>query len=70
MTKLLTCHRIQIPKAEVDRLYVPKSEGVRGTVQLELSDKNTTTGLQRYLETVGDWMMICVKAHERSKKLY
>ncbi len=70
MRKLLTCYWMHHPKADVDCLYVPRFKGGRGLVQLELSYKTTTIGLQRYLETTEDWMMVCVKEHESSKRLY
>ena len=33
--KLLTIHGLHHPKADVDRLYVPRKEGGRGLIQLE-----------------------------------
>lgn len=54
----------------IDRLYTSRSEGGRELVQQELSYKLTTIGLQRYLETTEDCMMIRVKEYERNKKLY
>lgn len=47
--------------ADVDRLYVHRTEGGRGSVQLELSYKFTTICLQIYLENREEWMMIFVK---------
>ena len=43
--KLLTCNRIHHRKADVERLYVPRREGGRGLMQLEMSFKTTTLGL-------------------------
>ena len=40
--KLLTCHRMHHLKADVERLYVPRSEGGRGLMRLEMSFKTTT----------------------------
>ena len=37
------------PKADVDRLYIPRKAGVRGLVQLEITYKTTTIGLNTYL---------------------
>ena len=33
------------PKADVDRLYIPRKAGGRGLVQLEITYKTTTIGL-------------------------
>ena len=68
--KLLTCNRAHHPKADVDRLYIKRSEGGRGLLQVELTNKIATVGLSEYLETTTDWMMSCVKTHETNKKLY
>ena len=43
--KLLTCHGMHHPKADVDRLYLPRNEGGRGLIQLELAYKSFTIGL-------------------------
>ena len=37
-------------KADVDRLHIPRSEDVRGIIQLELSLKTTTVSLQKYFD--------------------
>ena len=66
--KLMTCNRMHHPKADVDRLYIPRKEGGRGMIQLELSLKTTTIGLQKYLETSTDWMLQLVNIHEQGKK--
>ena len=40
--KLLTCNRMHHPKADVDRLYIPRDEGGRGhyTARTELKKIN------------------------------
>ena len=43
--KLLTCNRMHHPKADVERLHVPRREGGREWMQLEINFKTTTTGL-------------------------
>ena len=65
--KLITCNRMHHPKADVDRLYIPRKEGGRGLIQLELSLKTTTIGMQKYLETAKDWMLKLVHNHEQRK---
>ena len=57
------------PKADVGRLYIPRNEGGRGRIQLELCLKTTTIGMQKYLETTKDWMLQLVHNHEQRKKL-
>ena len=43
--KFLTMYKMHHPKSDVDRLYLPRTEGGRGLIQLELSYKATTIGL-------------------------
>ena len=38
------------PKSDVDRLYLPGTEGRKGLIQLELSYKSTTIGLDKYIQ--------------------
>ena len=68
--KLLTMYRMHHPKADVDRLYLPRSEGGRGLIQIELTYKITTAGLETYLRENKDSMMKLVLEHEKKKKLY
>ncbi len=51
--KMLTMEKMQHPKADVDRLYLPRSEERRGLVQLELTFKSTIIGLDTYLTSTG-----------------
>ena len=41
-----------------------------GMIQLELSLKTATIGLQRYLETTKDWMLQLVNTHEETKRMH
>ena len=68
--KLLTMYRMHHPKADVDRLYLPRSEGGRGLMQIELTFKIVTVGLETYLRESKDEMMKLVLEHEKKKKLY
>ena len=68
--KLLTMYRMHHPKADVDRLYLPRSEGGRGLMQIELTVKIVTVGLETYLRESKDEMMKLVLEHEKKKKLY
>ena len=55
------------PKANVDRLYIPKNEGGRGMIQLELSYKTSTIGQHKYRTTTTDWVLQLVLAHDKQK---
>ena len=68
--KMLTMEKMHHPKADVDRLYLPRAEGGRGLVQLELTYKTTTIGLDTYLTSTEDPLLQLVKHHEGRKKLY
>ena len=68
--KLLTSSRMHHPKADVDRLYLPKSKGGRGMIQLEMSFKTTTIAMTTYLNSTTDWMLQLVLHHEGTKKLH
>ena len=68
--KLLTMERMNHPKADVERMYLPREGGGRGLSQLELVFKTTTVGLHAYLEQTEDPLLKLVYRHEDSKKLY
>ena len=68
--KLLTMQNMHHPKADVDRMYLPRASGGRGLVQLELAFKTTTIGVHAYLTRTKDTLLHVVKQHEGKKKLY
>ena len=68
--KFLTMHGMHHPKTDVDRLYLPRNKGGRGLIQIDLTYKVTTAGLERYLRESKDRMMKLVLEHEKKKKLY
>ena len=68
--KLLTMHRMHHPKADKDRIYLPRSEGGRGLVQLENAYKLSTLGLKQYLESSKEWLLNSVYQHQKAKKLF
>ena len=47
--KLLTLNGMHHRKADVDRMYVPRKEGGRGMINLEMRFKTVTIGLNIYL---------------------
>lgn len=57
-------------KADVNRLCLLREEGRRGLVQIELTYKVTTAGLETYLRVSKDRMMKLFLENERKKKLY
>ena len=58
------------PKADVDRLYLPRSNGGRGLIQLELTLKTSTIGLNEYLLYTKDRILKLVLKHENTKNKY
>ena len=67
--KLLTIHRMHHPKADVNRLYLPRRIGGRGLSKLETAHKSTTIGLETYLRNTDDALLQLVLQHETKKKL-
>ena len=65
--KMMTTHNTHHPKANIHRLYHPRSNGGRGLTQLELSYKTSTIGLLRYLNLSDDWMLKQALKHEKEK---
>ena len=68
--KLLTLNRMHHPKADINRMYVPRKEGGRGIINLEMCFKTTTTGLNTYLLSSDDRMLKLALQHEKKKKLH
>ena len=54
--KMITTHSMHHPKADIHRLYLPRSNRGRDLTQLELSYKSSKIGLFRYL--IDDWMQL------------
>ena len=51
--KLLTMGKMDHPKADKDRLYLPRKSGGRGLIQIERTYKTTTIGLNAYINNTG-----------------
>ena len=68
--KLLTLNRMHQPKADVNRVYVPRKEGGNGMINLEMCFKTTTIGLNTYLLSSDDRMLKLVLQHQEKKKLH
>ena len=56
------------PKADMDRMYLPRNEGGRGLVQLETAYKRATIGLDTYLDTTNNPLLVIAKEHEKKSK--
>ena len=59
--KLVTMAKMHHPKADVDRVYIPRKAGGRGLVQLETTYKTTTIGLNTYLNKKDDYLVKIAK---------
>ena len=57
------------PKADVNRMYLPRRIGGRGLTKLETAYKSTTIGMETYLRNTDDALLQLVLQHE-TKKLY
>ena len=66
--KLLTINKMHHPEADVDRMYIRRSDGGKGLLQLELMYKTITIGLKKYLDSTQDWMQQLVNRHDKTKK--
>ena len=58
------------PKSNINRLYLPRKEGGKGLVQLELSLKTSIIGMDTYLNNTNDWMLKLAKKREKNKRMY
>ena len=63
-------YKIQHPKSHVERLYPPRTKGGRELIQLELSYKTITIGLDKYLQETEDTLLLFVKGHDDRISLY
>jgi len=49
--KILTLYKMHNPKADMDRLYVKKTKGGRGPLQIKATYKAETINIAEYLNT-------------------
>jgi hypothetical protein len=64
--KLLTIHGQHHPKADVNRLYVPRKPGGRGLMQLEAAHAVETTKLVEYVDRKEDPLLQIVRTHQHN----
>ena len=58
------------PKADVDRLYLPRKNGGRGMIQLEMAYKTITIAMSTYLSSTTDLILKLVHQHQQTTKLH
>ena len=63
--KLLTMGKMHHPKADKDRLYLPRKSGGRGLIQIKRAYKTTTIGLNAYINNTGDKLLGIVRDHDK-----
>ncbi|XP_031556859.1 uncharacterized protein LOC116293560 [Actinia tenebrosa] len=68
--KFLAMNKMHHPKADVDRIYLPRKEGGRGLIQIENSYKLSTVGMNVYINEKDDKHVKLVLQHEMAKKKY
>jgi hypothetical protein len=64
--KLLTIHGQHHPKADVDRLYVPRKQGGKGLIQLEAAYAVEIIKLVEYVDRKKDPLIQVVRTHQRN----
>ena len=64
--KLLTIHGQHHPKADLDRLYVPRKQGGRGLMQLEAAYEVEITKLLEYVDRKVDPLIRVVRTHQHN----
>jgi hypothetical protein len=64
--KLLAIHGQRHPKADVDRLYVPRKQERRGLLQLEAALTVEITKLVEYVDRKEDPLIQVVRTHQRN----
>ncbi|CAH3029105.1 unnamed protein product [Porites evermanni] len=65
--KLLNMHKMLHPKADVERLYIPRKDGGRGLIDVETAFKTAAIVLDHYLKHKEGQYPKQVLEHERSK---
>ena len=67
--KLLNMQKMLHPKADVERLYIPRKDGGRGLIEVETILKTATVGLDHYLKHKEGRYPKQFLEHERSKAI-
>ena len=56
------------PRADIECLYIKRENDGNIQIQLELTNKTTTLGLKKYLDTTTDLMLQFLNTHMKQKK--
>jgi hypothetical protein len=64
--KILTIHGQHHPRADIDRLYVPRKEGGRGLMQVEGAYITETLSLMEYIESKEDPLIQIVRIRQHN----
>ena len=65
--KLLTMGKMHHPKADKDRLYLPRKSGGRGLIQIEKTYKTKTMSLNAYVNATGNKLLGIIRDHDKSR---
>ena len=65
--KLLNMHKMLHPKADVERLYLPRRDAGRGLIEVETAFQTATIGLDHYLKHKEGCYPKQLLEHDRSK---
>jgi len=68
--KLLTKYGLHHPKADVERIYMPRNSGGRGLIELESAYKCAIVGLSEYIKQGNDKYARLIAIHEKRKLKY
>ena len=63
--KLLKMEKMYHPKADIDRLYLPRVSGRRGLIQIEATYKIATIGLEAYISSNRDKLLGIIRDHDK-----
>jgi hypothetical protein len=64
--EMLTIHGQYHPKADIDRLYIPRKDGGRGLMQIEGTYITEVTKLKEYVKHTEDTPMQIVRTHQHN----
>jgi hypothetical protein len=65
--KMLTMHGQHHPRADINRLYVPRKERGRGLMQVEGAYIAETVNLVEYVESKEDLLIQIVRIHQHNR---
>lgn len=68
--KLLTMHGFHHPKADIDRLYIPRNSGGRGLIELEDAYKRAIVSLNEYIKEGKDSFIRLLANYDVKKAKY